>query len=249
MKLRKKARKLIRCIPSLRALDDRARDEAVRSEPQPFPGSRAYWEERYANGGDSGVGSYSKFAGFKAEILNDFVASNSIDTVIEFGCGDGNQLSLSQYPSYLGFDISATAVDVCLHKFARDRSKSFKTLDLYAGERADLALSLDVIFHLIDNQEFEEHMCILFNSSDRFVIIYSSNTDVNKHADSHVKHRKFTMWFKANAAGWSLDCRVANRYPYKGDFKKGSLAEFYFYEKTPSAGRAAAFLRRFHDKF
>jgi hypothetical protein len=55
--------------------------------------SRADWEERYAVGGSSGVGSYGKFAEFKAD-------ANKINTIIEFGCGDGNQPRLTTYSKH-----------------------------------------------------------------------------------------------------------------------------------------------------
>jgi hypothetical protein len=236
MKLRKRARKLVRRIPVLRALDKRAPEEAVKSKPRqrPFPGSRAYWEGRYASGGNSGVGSYDKFAEFKAEILNDFVVSNSIITVIEFGCGDGNQLLLAQYPRYLGFDVNEAAVNLCLSKFSADNKKSFRLLDLYAGEMADLVLSLDVIFHLVEDEEFEAHMRALFKAAIHFVIIYSSNTDRDDYHGRHVRHRKFTRWIEANAVGWSLVRHIPNRYPYTGDDKQGSFADFYIYGKMAS---------------
>jgi hypothetical protein len=32
-----------------------------------FSGSKAYWENRYADGGNSGAGSYNRLADFKAE--------------------------------------------------------------------------------------------------------------------------------------------------------------------------------------
>jgi hypothetical protein len=35
-----------------------------------FSGTQSYWEERYANGGNSGQGSAGQLADFKAEILN-----------------------------------------------------------------------------------------------------------------------------------------------------------------------------------
>jgi hypothetical protein len=234
MKLRKKARKLARRIPIPRAPQKRVHEDAAKSKPgrRPFPGSAAYWEQRYAGGGDSGVGSYTKFAKFKAEVLNAFVASNNIDTVIELGCGDGNQLSLANYPRYLGFDVSTTAVDLCLSKFADDKSKSFKLLDQYAGETADLTLSLDVIYHLIEDDQFDQHMRILFESATRFVIIYSSNTDDNHHKHRHVKHRQFTSWIEQNVVGWSLDRHIGNRYPYRGDHEEGSFADFYICKKN-----------------
>ena len=78
-----------------------------------FPGSQPYWERRYARGGDSGAGSYGRLAIFKAEFVNSFVRDHGIRSVIEFGCGDGNQLSLAEYPSYFGLDVSRSAVEAC----------------------------------------------------------------------------------------------------------------------------------------
>jgi hypothetical protein len=83
------------------------------TKPEPFPGSAEYWEKRYSTAGDSGVGSYGFFAEFKADVLNHFVFTHDIQTVIEFGCGGGNQLSLATYPKYLGFDVSSTVLEKC----------------------------------------------------------------------------------------------------------------------------------------
>ena len=57
-----------------------------------FTASDDYWEERYSKGKNSGAGSYNELARFKAEVLNGFVQKQNIRSVIEFGCGDGNQL-------------------------------------------------------------------------------------------------------------------------------------------------------------
>jgi len=87
--------------------------------------SMDYWERRYAQGGTSGSGSYARLAEFKAEVLNAFVQERHIQSVIEFGCGDGNQLSLARYPSYVGLDVSKTAIFLCGRRFAMDSDKSF----------------------------------------------------------------------------------------------------------------------------
>jgi len=58
-----------------------------------FKSSGEYSDGRYKAGGDSGVGSYSKVTLFKAEIINRFVQEHIVETIIEFGCRDGNQLS------------------------------------------------------------------------------------------------------------------------------------------------------------
>ncbi len=196
-----------------------------------FPGSETYWENRYLAGADSGVGSYGFFAEFKADVLNKFVLKNNVQTVIEFGCGDGNQLSLASYNEYLGFDISNTTIVKCREKFKSDKQKSFGLMSEYNGEKADLALSLDVIYHLVEDEVFEDYMKMLFEASNRFVIIYSSNSEDNSgYEGTHIRHRKFTEWVQVHLQNWELVEHLPNRYPYRGDYRKGSFAEFFIYE-------------------
>ena len=194
--------------------------------------SKEYWENRYRTGGNSGQGSYSHLAEFKSAVLNEFVLLNKVASVIEFGCGDGNQLMLATYPKYTGYDVSSTALDLCRTKFRDDSTKEFALMSAYDGRRADLAISLDVIFHLIEDQVFEEYMQRLFGSSSQFVIIYSSNQDEPIAPTSiHVKHRRFSTWVEENAACWKLVETVPNIYPYNGDSCTTSFADFYIYRK------------------
>lgn len=201
------------------------------SKPEPFPGSNEYWEKRYASGGNSGVGSYNKFAEFKAEILNSFVAKHHVKSVIEFGCGDGNQLLLANYPAYIGFDVSHTIIDSCKAIFLSDTSKTFKLMTDYGGETADLTLSLDVIYHLIEDDIFENYMRSLFKSANRYVIIYASDSDKNKgYEGTHVTHRRFINWIQKNISNFMIIDHIANKYPYSGDYTTGSFSDFYVYE-------------------
>jgi SAM-dependent methyltransferase len=179
------------------------------------------------------VGSYGAFAEFKASVLNEFVATHHVQTVIELGCGDGNQLGLANYRSYLGFDVSSTAISKCRDLFESDEHKSFRLMSEYNGDTADLALSLDVIFHLVEDGVFERYMRMLFEASSRYVIIYSSDFDDDAgHHGTHVRHRKFTRWIHEHLHNWKLVEHLPNRYPYRGDYRTGSFAEFFVYEKT-----------------
>lgn len=200
---------------------------------QEFQGSQKYWIKRYKTGGHSGAGSYDKLADFKASVLNSFVHKNRVESVIEYGCGDGNQLKLSEYPSYIGFDVSPDAVRQCQQIFRGDSSKAFALMDNYAGEVADLTLSLDVVYHLIEDHVFEEHMQRLFDSSKAFVIVYSSNTDDNSSVTvPHVRHRKFTDWIESNRENWSLLEHIPNKYPLMKSGPSGSFADFYVFGKS-----------------
>ena len=68
----------------------------------------------------------------------------------------------------------------------------------------------------------------LFNSAEKFVIIYSSNK--NKKHCKHVKHRKFSDWIKYNCPEWELLKYIPNKYPYnKNDEDNTSFADFYIF--------------------
>ncbi|MGH7239447.1 MAG: methyltransferase domain-containing protein [Candidatus Saccharimonadales bacterium] len=198
--------------------------------PYDFKSSSSYWINRYVNGGNSGAGSYNHLARFKAEVINSFVKTNNINSVIEFGAGDGNQLRYADYPQYIGVDISQTAVELCRALFRNDPAKQFMLLSDYSEVRCELALSLDVIFHLVEDEIFSDYMHRLFRAATRFVIIYSSNTPENTQLDApHVRHREFTRWVDNNAPDWRFLQKIANPYPYNGDYKTTSFSDFYLY--------------------
>ena len=201
-----------------------------------FPGAEQYWENRYQLGGNSGLGSYHQFAEFKAEILNDFVAQNHIQSVIEFGCGDGNQLKLANYPLYIGLDVSPTAIKLCTNHFSNDNTKSFYLyhslafIDHVGLFRAELSLSLDVLFHLVDNDIFHAYMSHLFNAGQKYVIIYSSNFDDSQIV--HERHHQFTKWVETYEPDWVLNQKIDNRYPYDPQRpNETSLADFYIFSR------------------
>lgn len=196
-----------------------------------FRGSQDYWEKRYESNLDSGIGSYGELASFKATVLNRIARERQIQSVIEFGCGDGHQLSLATYNSYVGLDVAPGAIDRCMTRFSEDFSKSFF---LYDPDRfvdrtnvfvADMSLSLDVIFHLVEDRVFDQYMRALFAAGRELVVIYSSNTEIPDPAP-HVRHRNFTPWIEQCAPDWRLAETVMN--PHKG--VAGAVADFYIYE-------------------
>ena len=204
-----------------------------------FGSSQSYWEQRYESGGNSGAGSYGRLAKFKAEVLNQFVRDHDVASVIEFGSGDGHQLSLAEYPRYNGLDVSQRAIDLCRQRFDGDESKQFVLYDPAEHDpaddslTADLSISLDVIYHLVEDQVFETYMRHLFAAGRRFVIVYSSNDPDACLTAAHVRHRRFTDWVTANAGDWQLMERIANRYPFDAsDPDESSFADFYVFEKA-----------------
>jgi cyclopropane fatty-acyl-phospholipid synthase-like methyltransferase len=214
---------LIRPIPGVRSI-------SLLRQRAAFVGSADYWESRYADGGTSGVGSYGESARAKADFLNTFVGDHDIQSVTEFGCGDGYQLSLARYPRYLGLDVSPSALRLCKSRFAGDQTKSFF---LYKGDcfvdyahlfSSDLTLSLDVVYHLTEDSVFEIYMDHLFAAARRYVVVYSTNEE-HRGTAPHVRHRNFSSWVDERFPHWSLT-QIA-----RGPASGTTQPEFFIYKQ------------------
>ena len=194
--------------------------------------SKRYWEKRYAQNKTSGSGSYGNLAKFKAKIINEFLNEKKISNIIEWGCGDGNQLKYMNYKNYIGFDVSKHALLMCSKKFYNDKFKNFFNVSDYNEQKADLTLSLDVIFHLVEDKFFNSYMNRLFDSSKKYVIIYSSNSNHQfENKVQHYKNRKFTDWVESNKPHFKLMKLIKNEYPYQKSENSGSVSDFYIYIK------------------
>lgn len=198
--------------------------------------SSKYWNDRYAKGGNSGAGSYNNLALFKANIINNFVDKNKIQSIIDYGVGDGNQLKLlnTNTIKYTGIDVSDVIINKCKEMFKEDKDKTFiNANDIDTTLKADLVLSCDVIYHLIEDNIYLEYMNKLFSMSNKYVIIYAKNENIN-HAQ-HVKFRKFTDYIDEFLPMWNLIEFIPNQYPQTklGDNNNNtSPSDFYIYNKV-----------------
>jgi cyclopropane fatty-acyl-phospholipid synthase-like methyltransferase len=197
-----------------------------------FENSSKYWEERYKTGGNSGPGSYGRLAQFKAEVVNDIVASRDISTIAEFGCGDGNQLRMAAYPHYTGFDVSDTILETCRKTFNDYPKYVFKNVRDFSAEKYDLAMSLDVIFHLVEDGIFHEYMTRLFDAAGKYVLIYASDFDDAGEFGVHVKNRDFKPWIAKNRSDFHLEQRIPNAFPFNGDHETTSFCDFFLYARN-----------------
>jgi SAM-dependent methyltransferase len=152
-----------------------------------------YWETRYLNGGDSGAGSRGDAAEWKADRVNHY----AVGSVLDIGCGDGVQAALFRVIKYLGIEVSETAVLDARDYYPR---KQFELSPPFSREWGffDTHLSLDIIYHLVDDDLYADHLDYVFGAKKR-AIVYSSNFDHS--GDIHVLHRR---WTNDVPAGWEL---------------------------------------------
>ena len=197
--------------------------------------SKKYWNNRYKKGGNSGAGSYNNLAQFKGDVINNFIEKNKIKSIIDYGVGDGNQLKLFNTENiiYTGIDVSEIIISKCKEEFKDDKTKKFIHVDNIDNElKGELVLSCDVIYHLIEDEVYNEYMKKLFEMSKQYVIIYAKNEDINH--TPHVKFRKFSSYIENNLPEWQLIKHIPNKYPQLKlgqNNGKTSPSEFYIYEK------------------
>jgi len=198
-----------------------------------FPGSAAHWQRHYERGGDSGPGSYAESAEYKARLINEVVREFDIRSIIELGCGDGNQLTYLNIEEYIGLDVSKVAIERCVARHGGNPKRSFMWYDQNCFHdplrvvSADCAMSLDVILHLIEDDVFARYVRNLFDCGRRFVIIYGLDReqDVSRHVS--VRHRKYSDYIARNVP----EFRLVKHVPSNGTF-----ADFHLYERI--AGRS-----------
>lgn len=200
--------------------------------------SSHYWEKRYKNGKTSGAGSYGRLAVFKADVLNRFISEHGVRSVIEFGCGDGAQLKLLQPVDYLGVDVSPTVLAATRALFADQPLYRFAhTSELSNEPRRDLSISLDVIYHLAEDDVFTAYMRRLFLYSRKYVMIYSSNR-TETYDGWHIRHRRFTDFIDAELPEWRQVGFLPNAFPWdEADKNNTSFADFYIYENAAAAAQ------------
>jgi hypothetical protein len=196
--------------------------------------SAEYWDKRYKLNATSGSGSYGQLAQYKSDVINNFISENVIHSILDYGVGDGNQLSLLNVNKYTGIDISDFIIKKCKEQFKHDISKKFFNVNEFLKnvEKHDLAISCDVLYHLIEDNVYYEYLKNLFVFSKKYVIIYAADIDYNETI--HVKFRKFTDYIKTNFKQWKLVKEIKNKY-LRTDIKvhkdNQSPSNFYIYKK------------------
>lgn len=194
--------------------------------------TQSYWENRYAGGLNSFPTLAScPPPGYvvRTEFIKAWLESvpEPPRVIIDLGVGDGCQAwlttqALPTVESYIGLDLSETAVrrarffleqkmqDLTLMNRTGPPQLEFHAYDGYTippaifGRQADIAISLQVLMHVLEDTLFEAYMGLLFSCSSKYVLIQAVD-DV--FAASHIRLWRFTEWIERKAPSWRLILR------------------------------------------
>lgn len=201
-----------------------------------FTSSADYWQRRYSSGGNSGEGSYGKLARYKANFINQLATDLQISSVLELGCGDGNQASLLSLKHYTGVDISEKCIAACKNKFSTREWQFYIARDFFEQQPPpayDLTMSLDVIYHLVEDDVYEQYLQHLLSHSRKYALIYSSDfTDFDPKVP-HIRHRSVSDDILRSYPDWRIKDKFQNplsKSPRSLDY--GSFAFFQLFERA-----------------
>lgn len=171
-----------------------------------------YWVTRYGTGGDSGFGSHDEHSiKFKGDYINEFIKKFNVETLFDYGCGDGNQLKMiNGFTHYTGYDIAPNIIEDCKILYVGHEDKFFTSkLDDIIGKKFDLAISMDVTYHIIEDELFKFYLDTLFSSAD-VIILFTTNSDHHTPLKHH-KPRKIIDHIKDTYIDFELiDVKMFN---------------------------------------
>jgi len=96
-------------------------------------------------------------------------------------------------------------------------------------------MSLDVIYHLTEDETYVAYLQTLFSTSRNLVLIYSTDFEDTK-SKGHVRHRKFSKYVANNFAHFNLILQEKNQFrPRRFQAKSASLetsaADFFLFKR------------------
>jgi hypothetical protein len=146
---------------------------------------KKYWDERYRRGENSGDGSYGEQLQKKLSLLKGL----GITSITDVGCGDFNfgKNLLEIYPQakYTGYDLSSVIIEKNKKNFPKYEFTNYGVLP-----QADLILCVDVLFHILDDKNYELALQDLDNLWRKYLAVTAYEYD-NPEIKGHIKVRKF----------------------------------------------------------
>ena len=147
-----------------------------------------YWNERYQRGETSGKGSEGFNYEYKRDYINRVIEMYQFERIVDFGCGDGNQIHELNIQQYHGVDIAESSIQRCRDRYAGDPRYRFDILDRNVRfTHYDLALSLDVLYHIVHQVDYESYLRLLFGYS-KYTLIYA-NWEASESRVPHICYR------------------------------------------------------------
>ncbi len=157
---------------------------------------KKFWNKKYEEGGISGQGSIGKYRNWKWVKIHIMIPE--IREVLDVGCGDlrfwehpiANKIGKREGFKYLGIDISDFIIEknkVFAPKFDFVCAPSHLNL----GKEAQVVFCLDLLFHIMDDVNFEMTLQHLCEAAKEWIVIYTWQTNPFPYSATDGKSQYF----------------------------------------------------------
>lgn len=187
-----------------------------------------YWDNRYASGGNSGLGSIGKHKEWKWNTLNNNI--ENITNIIDVGCGDLSFMDNHTIENYTGIDISNTIIEANKTKHPEWKFICSSADKRISGLKGDVVFCHDVLFHIVDDEVYNNIILNLIEYSNKYISIFTWHKNPLKRMfrstdnDSYQAYRDFSKYIPIfENPGFSLICNEkspCNKYGSLYIFKK-----------------------------
>lgn len=139
-----------------------------------------FWDEKYAKGGISGQGSIGIYRNWKWNKIKNTIGL-SFTSLIDIGCGDlrfwkhpaAKRIFKQRVFKYVGLDISKEIIDRNRRNFPKYKFVHTPAHLEIEGLRSQVVFVLDLLFHLMNDSEFELTLENVCRYTNQFLVIYS----------------------------------------------------------------------------
>ena len=153
------------------------------------------WDQHYKSGGESGnPDDYARAMADRWSVLTKYICFG-IDTVLDLGCGDLQ--FWDDYPLgswYTGVDISDTIIGKNQKSYPLANFEICNIAE-YRGASCDVVLCSDVLFHIIDDDEYVRILQNIARHTNRVAIIRTWDTNPLNTITSRLMRLKATGTF------------------------------------------------------
>jgi SAM-dependent methyltransferase len=211
-----------------------------------------YWERRYLHGGFSGAGSrgesLSQKIGFAHTVYGDVQKEGGCG-VLDLGCGDGRfaagfvKFGLEEqvnFTAYRAVDISPKALEIaeefCRHNVPPEEVNRHMSFELFRPDRPEqpitpgvfgLGLSLEVIFHILEDDIYDLYMRTLFDRCRTVFIQTAADPEPVRTAGDHIVWRDTQEWV------WTHRPEAVCIHHIPRPFGDRSFSDFFVYRTGP----------------
>jgi hypothetical protein len=153
----------------------------------------SYWNDRYLQGGKSGKGSVGKYRKWKWKVIEREIGVPA--SVIDVGCGDLSFWKWKKHGKYIGIDLSQNIIAKDSLKW-RDANFICDNAAHPYQIRANTVFCLDVLFHVMDDKEYDKILDNLMMYAEEYIVIYNwwANPLYPNTRDNYQCYRDFSPY-------------------------------------------------------